>query len=158
MPFTIVSPSVTTLIIFPLRDLIVIIEAHRSKCYHLGFGKHVTKSNLAKANQNRDCRIFEKFAYFLVAEARSRRITDIFKLGGSVYAFDSTTIDLCLSVFWWPSSASIRAASRYTPSMTSRLRCLHSSTSPKQRSTTSVQWMSLHTSLAHQKPTAWLSV
>ncbi len=84
-----------------LRDLIVIIEAHRNKCYHLGFGKHVTKSNLAKANQNRDCRIFEEFAYFLVAEARSKRITDIFKLGGCVYAFDSTTIDLCLSVFWW---------------------------------------------------------
>ena len=84
-----------------LRDLIVIIEAHRNKCYHLGFGKHVTKSNLAKANQNRDSRIFEEFAYFLVAEARSKRITDIFKLGGSVYAFDSTTIDLCLSVFWW---------------------------------------------------------
>ncbi len=84
-----------------LRDLIVIIEAHRSKCYHLGFGKHVTKRNLAKANQNRDSRIFEEFAYFLVAEARSKRITDIFKLGGNVYAFDSTTIDLCLSVFWW---------------------------------------------------------
>lgn len=84
-----------------LRDLIVIIEAHRNKCYHLGFGKHVTKSNLAKANQNRDCRISEEYAYFLVAEARSKRITDIFKLGGSVYAFDSTTINLCLSVFWW---------------------------------------------------------
>ena len=84
-----------------LRDLIVIIEAHRNKCYHLGFGKHVTKSNLAKANQNRDCRIFEEFAYFLVTEARSKRITEIFKLGGCVYAFDSTTIDLCLSVFWW---------------------------------------------------------
>ena len=84
-----------------LRDLIVIIEAHRNKCYHLGFGKHVTKSNLSKANQNRDCRIFEEFAYLLVAEARIKRITDIFKLGGSVYAFDSTTIDLCLSVFWW---------------------------------------------------------
>ena len=49
-----------------LRDLIVIIEAYRNKCYHLGFGKHVTKSNLAKSNQNRDCRIFEEFAYFLV--------------------------------------------------------------------------------------------
>ena len=84
-----------------LRDLIVIIDAHCNKCYHLGFGRHVTKSNLAKANQNRDCRIFEEFAYHLVAEARSKRITDIFKLGGSVYAFDSTTIDLCLSVFWW---------------------------------------------------------
>lgn len=84
-----------------LRDLIVIIEAHRNKCYHLGFGKHVTKSNLAKANQSRDCRIFEEFAYYLVGEARKRRITDIFKIGGNVYAFDSTTVDLCLSVFWW---------------------------------------------------------
>ncbi len=82
-----------------LHDLIVIIEAHRSKCNYLGFGKHVTKSNLAKAYQSRDCRIFEEFAYFLVAEARGNRISDIFKLGGSVYAFDSTTIDLCLSVF-----------------------------------------------------------
>ena len=77
-----------------LRDLIVIIEAHRSKCYHLGFGKHVTKSNLAKANQNRDSRIFEEFAYFLVAEARSKRITDIFKLGGNVYAFDSRLVSV----------------------------------------------------------------
>lgn len=84
-----------------LRDLIVVIEAHSSKCYHLGFGKHVTKSNLAKANQNRDYRIFEEFAYYLMAEARGKRVTDIFKLGGHVYAFDSTTIDLCLSVFWW---------------------------------------------------------
>ena len=42
-----------------LRDLIVIIEAHRSKCYHLGFGKNVSKTNLAYANMNRDCRIFE---------------------------------------------------------------------------------------------------
>lgn len=86
-----------------LRDLIVVIEAHRSKCYHLGFGRNVTKSNLAKANQNRDCRIFEEFAYHLVSEARDKRVTDIFKLGGNVYAFDSTTIDLCLSVFWWAS-------------------------------------------------------
>ncbi|KWW27087.1 MAG: ISGsu1 transposase [bacterium P3] len=86
-----------------LRDLIVIIEAHRSKCHHLGFGKHVTKSNLAKTNQNRDCRIFEEFAYFLVADAGDKRITDIFKLGGNVYVFDSTTKDLCLSVFWWAS-------------------------------------------------------
>lgn len=84
-----------------MRDLTVIINAHRSKCYHLGFGKRVSRSNLSKANQNRKCEIFEEFAYHLVAEARSRGITDIFKLGGSVYAFDSTTIDLCLSVFWW---------------------------------------------------------
>lgn len=84
-----------------LRDLIVALDAHHSKCYHLGMGKNVSKSSLARANQDRDCRIFEEFAYILVNEAREKRATDIFKLDGNVYAFDSTTIDLCLSVFWW---------------------------------------------------------
>jgi hypothetical protein len=84
-----------------LRDLIVALDAHHSKCYHLGMGKNVSKSSLSRANQDRDYRIFEEFAYFLVNEAREKRATDIFKLNGNVYAFDSTTIDLCLSVFWW---------------------------------------------------------
>lgn len=84
-----------------LRDLIVALEAHQKKTYHLGIGKYVTRSNLAKANQNRDYRIFEAFAYYMVEQARAKRKTDIFKLSGNIYAFDSTTIDLCLSVFWW---------------------------------------------------------
>ena len=84
-----------------LRDLILAVEAHRQKCYHLGLGKHVTRSNLAKANTNRDYRIFEEYAYYLMGEARRKRATDIFKLDGNVYAFDSTTISLCLDVFWW---------------------------------------------------------
>jgi len=84
-----------------LRDLIVALDAHYSKCYHLGMGKNVSKSSLARANQDRDYRIFEEYAYYLVNEARQKRVSDIFKLGGNVYAFDSTTIDLCLSVFWW---------------------------------------------------------
>ena len=84
-----------------LRDLINAVTAHQKKCYHLGFGKHVSKTNLAYANSNRDYRIFEEYAYYLIAEARKKRATDIFQLGGNVYAFDSTTIDLCLSVFWW---------------------------------------------------------
>jgi hypothetical protein len=84
-----------------LRDLILAIEAHNRKTYHLGFGNSVTRSNLAKANQNRDYRIFEEFAYHLVEVAKTKRIQDLFKLKGKVYAFDSTTIDLCLSVFWW---------------------------------------------------------
>ena len=84
-----------------LRDLVVAIEAHRSKCYHLGFGKNVSKTSLARANQTRDFRIFEDFAYYLVGEARRKRATDIFQLDGNVYAFDSTTISLCLEVFWW---------------------------------------------------------
>lgn len=84
-----------------LRDLITILEAHSSKCYHLGLGKNISKTNLAYANQNRDCRIFEEFAYYMIAEAREKRKTKIFDIGGNVYAFDSTTIDLCLAVFWW---------------------------------------------------------
>jgi transposase len=84
-----------------LRDLIVALDAHHSKSYHLGLGKNVSKSSLPRANQDRDYRIFEEYAYYLVNEARQKRVCDIFKLGGNVYAFDSTTIDLCLSVFWW---------------------------------------------------------
>ena len=85
-----------------LRDVIVAIEAHRSKCFHLGLGrKPIAKTTLATANQNRDYRIFEEFAFYMMAQAREKRATDIFKLGGKVYAFDSTTIPLCLSVFWW---------------------------------------------------------
>lgn len=84
-----------------LRDLIVALDAHHSKCYHLGMGKNVSKSSLARANQDRDYHIFEEYAYFLVSEAQEKRKTDIFNLGGNIYAFDSTTIDLCLAVFWW---------------------------------------------------------
>ena len=84
-----------------LRDLIVALEAHWRKLYHLGMGKSVTRSNLSKANELRSYRIFEDFAYYLVAEARSKSTEKIFGFDGHVYAFDSTTIDLCLEVFEW---------------------------------------------------------
>ena len=85
-----------------LRDLVVALEAHQSKCYHLGLGKNpIAKTTFATANKNRDYRIFEEFAFYMMDQARSKRATDIFKLKGKVYAFDSTTIPLCLSVFWW---------------------------------------------------------
>lgn len=85
-----------------LRDLIVALEAHQSKCFHLGLGrKPIAKTTLATANQNRNYRIFEEFAFYMMEQARRNRAADIFKLGGKVYAFDSSTIPLCLSVFWW---------------------------------------------------------
>ena len=86
-----------------LRDLVLATHAHANKAFHLGFGKHASKSTLAdaNANANRDYRIFEEFAYRVMVEARQCRATEIFKLGGKVYAFDSSTIDLCLSVFSW---------------------------------------------------------
>ena len=84
-----------------LRDLIIAIDAHSRKTYHLGFGKNVTRSNLSKANESRNCKIFEEFAYHLIETARQKRTKDNFEIKGKIYAFDSTTIDLCLSVFWW---------------------------------------------------------
>lgn len=85
-----------------LRDVVVALEAHQSKRYHLGMGREpIAKTTFATANQNRDYRIFEEFAFFMMEEARSKRAADIFKLKGHVYAFDSTTIPLCLSVFFW---------------------------------------------------------
>ena len=85
-----------------LRDLIVALEAHQSKRYHLGLGREpVAKTTFATANQNRDYRIFEEFAFYMMDLARSKRAMDIFRLKGNIYAFDSTTIPLCLSVFWW---------------------------------------------------------
>ena len=84
-----------------LRDLIVVLEAHSKKSYHLGLGKSVTRSNLSKANEKRNYRIFEEFAYHLIAIARKKRANEDFEIKGKIYAFDSSTIDLCLSVFWW---------------------------------------------------------
>ena len=84
-----------------LRDLIVALEAHNRKSYHLGFGKNITRSNLSKANENRNSKIFEEYAYYMIDIARKKRANNDFKINGKVYAFDSTTIDLCLSIFWW---------------------------------------------------------
>ena len=84
-----------------LRDVVLATQAHASKAFHLGFGKYSSKSTLSDANNKRDYRIFEEFAYHIVAEARACRADDIFKLGGNVYAFDSTTIELCLETFKW---------------------------------------------------------
>jgi hypothetical protein len=82
-----------------LSDLMVAIEAHSRKTYHFGFGKSVTRSNLAKANENRRSKIFEEHAYYLIAVTRSKRANDNFSIKGKVYAFDSSTIDLCLNEF-----------------------------------------------------------
>lgn len=85
-----------------LRDVVVALEAHHTKCYHLGIGRNpIAKTTFASANQNRDYRIFENFAFFMMEQARKKQATDIFKLKEHVYAFDSTTIPLCLSIFWW---------------------------------------------------------
>lgn len=85
-----------------LRDLVVTLAPHKRAFHHLGFGKSVTRSNLSKANEVRDVLIFREFANRMIAIAREKRagVKDFF-LSNKVYAFDSTTISLCLSVFWW---------------------------------------------------------
>ena len=96
-----------------LRDLLITISAHSNKYYHLGFGKNVSRTNLAIANEQRDCCIYESFAYEMIVIARSCVIdeTDFTLLiTGNVYAFDSTTIDLCLNVFWWASFRKAKGA------------------------------------------------
>src|SRR5574344_785921 len=85
-----------------LRDLIVALEAHQGKRYHLGLGREsIAKTTLASANQNRDYRIFEDFAFYMMKEACEKRATNILDIPGKKYAFDSTTIPLCLATFSW---------------------------------------------------------
>jgi hypothetical protein len=87
-----------------LSNLLLCIQAHSSKAYHLGFGIGISKNNLAKANEKRDWRIFADYAYILITQARKYCVSNAeFELSvkGNVYAFDVTIIDLCLSVFWW---------------------------------------------------------
>jgi hypothetical protein len=85
-----------------LRDLVTVLNAHQPKCYHLGLGDRPASRNaVSLANQTRDYRIFEEFAFSMIEEAGRECAADVFGLGGNVYAFDSTTIPLCLSVFQW---------------------------------------------------------
>ena len=87
-----------------LRYLLITVGAHSNKYYHLGFGKNVSRTNLAIANEQRNYCIYESFAFEMIAIARSCVTDEIdftLLITGNVYAFDSTTIDLCLNVFWW---------------------------------------------------------
>ena len=84
-----------------LRDLVVALDAHHSKSYHLGLAR-MSQNHLWTEPTGTETITFSKsMLIYLVNEARQKRVSDIFRLDGNVYAFDSTTIDLCLSVFWW---------------------------------------------------------
>jgi hypothetical protein len=86
-----------------LRDLEACLKAVGGKLHHIGFRGSVARSTLADANETRDWRIFTDFALTLIATARSLYAADAMgvALDQSLYALDSTTIDLCLSVFPW---------------------------------------------------------
>jgi len=86
-----------------LRDIQVCLEVQGSKLYHMGFREEVKRSTLSDANELRDWRIFAEFAQVLIKTARSLYASDKLEvdLEETVYALDSTTIDLCLSLFSW---------------------------------------------------------
>ncbi|HET9114247.1 MAG TPA: IS4 family transposase [Burkholderiales bacterium] len=95
-----------------LRDIETCLRAHQTKLYHLGIRGNVAKSTLADANEQRDCRIYADFAMSLIQTARSLYASDSFavELEQTVYALDTTTIDLCLSVFPWARFRQAKAA------------------------------------------------
>lgn len=86
-----------------LRDIETCLRAHSRQLYHLGFRGGVSRNNLANANLQRDWRIYADFARALIAQARALYQHEPFgvELDETVYAFDSTTVDLCLALFPW---------------------------------------------------------
>src|SRR5437762_3577985 len=86
-----------------LRDIEACLRAQQSKLYHMGFRDRVSRTTLADANENRDWRIFRDFAQGLIQTARQLYRDDPLGVdfANTVYAFDSTTIDLCLTLFPW---------------------------------------------------------
>ena len=86
-----------------LRDIEACLRAMQTKLYHAGFRSLMARNTLANANQQRDWRIYADFAQVLIGRGRRLYLCDEFgaELEQSTYAFDSTTIDLCLSLFPW---------------------------------------------------------
>ena len=95
-----------------LRDIEACLRSIGSKLYHMGFRSHVARSTLADANESRDWRIYADFAQVLIAIARPLYARDPIgiDLDQSLYALDSTTIDLCLSLFPWAKFRKHKAA------------------------------------------------
>jgi Domain of unknown function (DUF4372)/Transposase DDE domain len=95
-----------------LRDIEACLSAQTAKLYHMGFREPVRRSTLADANESRDWRIYAEFAQRLIVQARRLYAKESFGLDltNAVYALDSTTIDLCLSVFPWAHFRSTKSA------------------------------------------------
>ncbi|WP_126443682.1 IS4 family transposase [Sulfuricystis multivorans] len=95
-----------------LRDIEACLLAQSAKLYHMGFRAPVARSTLADANESRDWRIWEAFASRLIMQARKLYMSEDLglDLSNTVYALDSTTIDLCLSVFPWAHFRTTKAA------------------------------------------------
>ena len=96
-----------------LRELTDITTAHSKRSYHLGFGSTpVVRSTLSKVNMLRAPCIFEEFAFYMISVAQKMCIKKDFELHGKFYAVDSTTIDLCMSMFMWACFRSTKSSIR----------------------------------------------
>lgn len=87
-----------------ISDTVMCLQANTTKLYHLGIGKAISKSTLTRANENRSYLIYQELAMLLIKEAKQLYINDDkldVEIKGNVFAIDATTIDLCLSTFWW---------------------------------------------------------
>lgn len=87
-----------------LNDTILCLSANTHKLYHIGIGDMIAKSTLSKANENRDWRIYADLTMLLIKEAQKLYVNDSdleVDLKNNVFAIDATTIDMCLSAFWW---------------------------------------------------------
>jgi hypothetical protein len=95
-----------------LRDIETCLNSHNEKLYHIGFRGKVSRSTLADANESRDYRIFQDFGYVLIGTAEKLYKDEALEidLKQPLYAFDSTTIDLCLSLFPWAKFRETKAA------------------------------------------------
>jgi hypothetical protein len=95
-----------------LRDIECCLRAHQPKLWHMGLRARISRSTLAHANERRDWRIWADFAHLLIREARELYCEDSFgvDLAQAAYAFDSTTISLCLSLFPWARFRKTKAA------------------------------------------------
>ncbi|MCU0354670.1 MAG: IS4 family transposase, partial [Cytophagales bacterium] len=98
-----------------LRDTVLCLQSHAGKLHRLGISQGVSRSNLAEANEKRDCRIYRDLALHLIAKGRAvYKETDATELNlkNNIYAVDATTIDLCLSLFRWAPFRQNKAAVR----------------------------------------------
>lgn len=95
-----------------LRDIETCLNSHQEKLYHIGFRGDVSRTTLADANERRDWRIFQDFGHVLIRMAQKEYQSDSIavELTQPLYAFDSTTIDLCLSMFPWADFRKTKAA------------------------------------------------
>jgi len=95
-----------------LRDIETCLNSHHEKLYHIGFRGQISRSTMADAGEVRDYRIYQDFAYHLISIARKLYQNEelAIDLDYSLYAFDSTTIDLCLSLFPWAHFRKTKAA------------------------------------------------